>query len=199
MFMSYAPPQTLRYSLFTSRSNAAISIGLWYPQSNRRDVYVGGDFVMPKNGRWGFNNKYLLDFPTFPGQYVPDVENDVSGSNYFDRNTNILYVIIKGNQQVQIVTTESIIVSFLFPPLTTDEFFGDNLVHNLAAFFDVSPNKVRVVNIVRETARKRRSATNTTSVETPVTVDIEIADSPAERKYFCYICHHVSLVCSLSG
>ena len=184
MFMSYAPPQTLRYSLLTAQSNAAISIGLWYPQSNRRDVYVDGDFVMPQNGRWGFNNKYLLDNPTFPGQFVPDLSQDESGANYFDRNTNILYVIIKENQKVQIVTTESIIVSFLFPPLTADEFFGENLVHNLAAFFDVSPDKVRVVNIVRETSRKRRSASNTTSTEKSVSVDFEIADSPAERKLY---------------
>ena len=49
-----------------------------------------------------------------------------------------------------------------------DEFFGENLVSNLATFLGVPADKIRIMNVVRETSRRRRRNTEST------VIDIEI-------------------------
>lgn len=60
--------------------------------------------------------------------------------------------------------------------MTEDEFFGDQLVNNLAVFLKVPPGMIRITNIVRENsgARRRRRATG-------LTVEVEIKQPPTNQ------------------
>ncbi|XP_021343370.1 fibrocystin-L-like [Mizuhopecten yessoensis] len=170
---SSTSPQELRLFLLNSNEDEAVTLGIWYSQSNRRDVYTGDDLVLAQNAKI-VNGKYIVNPPSFVGEFVP-VSNstDATGTNYFDRDLNILYVLVRGSNPVKIVTNPSFIVSFQIPALTPEEFYGESLIRNLAAFFDVPPEKIRVVNIVRETTRRKRAASE------DITIQIEISDPPA--------------------
>ncbi|XP_060067607.1 fibrocystin-L-like [Ylistrum balloti] len=174
VFFSTTSPQTLRLFLLNSNDSQAVTLKIWYSQSNRRDVYVGEDLVLAKNARM-VNEKYIVDRPSVPGEFVPDEKsNDRTGTNFFDRNSNVLYVLLRGSSPVKIVTNPSFIVSFQIPALTPEEFYGEALVHNLALFFDVPPEKIRVVNVVRESGRRKRDADGYKNVV------FEISNNPIE-------------------
>ncbi|XP_021358214.1 mucin-3A-like [Mizuhopecten yessoensis] len=168
-------PQTLRFFLLNSNDNQVVTLGIWYSQSNRRDVYVNDELVLAKNARM-VNGKYVVDPPSYPGEFVPATDSsDVTGTNFFDRDSNILYVLVRGSSPVKIVTNPSFIVSFQIPALTAEEFYGEALIHNLALFFDVPPEKIRVVNVVRESGRRRRRRRD---VAEDMEIQFEISDPP---------------------
>ena len=48
--------------------------------------------------------------------------------------------------------------------MTIDEFFGDNIVENLATFLKVPKEKIRVMSVVRETSSRRRRNTDSTVI-----------------------------------
>ncbi|XP_069129825.1 fibrocystin-L-like [Argopecten irradians] len=166
-------PQTLRLFLLNSDDSQVVTVGIWYSQSNRRDVYVGEQLVLAKNARM-VNGKYIVDPPSYEGQFIPKTNStDVTGTNFFDRDSNTLYVLVRGNRPVKIVTNPTFIVSFQIPALTSEEFYGEALIHNLALFFNVPPEKVRIVNVVRESGRRKRQ------VDGNIEVQFEIGDPPA--------------------
>ncbi|XP_069115224.1 fibrocystin-L-like [Argopecten irradians] len=165
-------PQHLRYFLLNSDDTDSIKLSVWYSQPNRRDLFVDGNLVPPKNGRT-VNGAYILDPPTYPEEFMPNV-SDTSGQNYYDRDSGLLHFTIRGNKVVQVKTDPSVIVSFQFPAMTVDQFYGDQLVQHLAAFFDLPPHKVRVVKVVRETTPAGRRKRSTGYDE----VVVEISDTP---------------------
>ena len=55
--------------------------------------------------------------------------------------------------------------------MTVDQFFGDNIVQNLAAFLGLDSSRIKISNIVEQTRRKKRSNTG-------VTLDVEISSEP---------------------
>ena len=57
--------------------------------------------------------------------------------------------------------------------VSIDEFFGKNLINNLADLLGIDKSLIRVVNIVSESGRRRRR-----SSDNVVNVQIEIADPP---------------------
>lgn len=84
---------------------------------------------------------------------------------------------MKGPQAIDVISQDTIIVSFGLPALSVDEFFGENLVENLAAFLNIPLTKVRIMNVVSESSsgRRKRSAGG-------ITVEVEIGDEPSSGK-----------------
>lgn len=62
---------------------------------------------------------------------------------------------------VEAVIKQVVVVSLSLPPMEVDDFFGKNIVNNLAAFLGVPANKIRVVEIVREGSRRKRQTEGT--------------------------------------
>ena len=74
-----------------------------------------------------------------------------------------------GSSAVDVVIKEVVLVSLDLPPMSIDDFFGENIISNLAAFLEVPANKIRIVNIIRETNKKRET--------TGTSIQIEIGES----------------------
>lgn len=87
----------------------------------------------------------------------------------------MMNVLLRGSEPVQIRTSPVLFLAFNLPAMTEAEFFGENLVNNLAAFLKIPPNKIRITKIVREgtNARRRRS--------TGLTVEVEIREPPVQN------------------
>ncbi|XP_069115226.1 fibrocystin-L-like [Argopecten irradians] len=164
-------PQHLRFLLLNSNETDSIKLAVWYSQQFRLDVFVDGNFIAPENSRTE-NGKYILDPPQYEGHYMPNASLS-SGESYQDRDSGLLHFTLRGNKPLEIKTIPSVIVSFLLPPMTVDEFFGENLIHNLANFFDIDPSKVRIVKIVSEASKRRRKRSTGNSE-----VVVEVADVP---------------------
>lgn len=109
------------------------------------------------------------------GQYIPAL-NGTHGSNFFDPDYKMMHILLRGSTPVQISTSPVLFISFNLPAMTEEEFFGDQLVNNLALFLKVPPSMIRITNIVRESsgAKRRRRATG-------LTVEVEIKQPPSNQ------------------
>mgnify|MGYP001800206623 FL=1 len=67
-----------------------------------------------------------------------------------------------GTGVVDIIIKEVVVVSITMPPMTIDDFFGENIISNLATFLGVPANKIRIVDVVRETSSRKRETDGTT-------------------------------------
>lgn len=159
-------PQNSRFFLLNAKDTDCIVLSVWYSQPWRLDVYHDKVYVKPENVRFvNPGNRYIIDPPPVgqPDFYKPNVTGcqDVAGASYFDRDSGILTFNIRGSKPIEIKTVDVIIVSFQFPAMKETDFYGENIVMNIAAFCDIDPSRVRITNIVRETPsvgrRKKRS------------------------------------------
>ena len=51
----------------------------------------------------------------------------------------------------------AIVVSFSMPPMSVDDFFDEEkIIDNIAALLGIASSKIRVVNVVRESRRRKR-------------------------------------------
>ena len=107
-------------------------------------------------------------------EYTPKLSN-ATGTNYFDKDSGLLSIIIKGPQVIEVIAQDTVIVSFSMPALSTDDFYGDNIIQNLASFLNIPLTKIRVVNVVSEGSRRRKRSTG-------IVVEVEIGDEPSSCK-----------------
>lgn len=77
---------------------------------------------------------------------------------------------------MEIRTCPVLVIAFELPAMTEDEFFGDNLVQNLATFLKVPPDMIRITQIVREdgSARRRKRSVG-------LKVEVEIKKPPVQQ------------------
>ena len=160
-------PQSIRLHLLNTDVHQAVLVSIWYAVPNRLDVYTndGNVYVPPENyGLDLISNEAVLRPPSKddPYEYYPSVERSSAGDNYFDRESQTLYVLVRGNEPVLIKTSPLIVVTFNVPALSVDDFYGDRLVENLAAFLDLPPERIRIVDIIR--ARRKRATDDSTEV-----------------------------------
>jgi hypothetical protein len=78
-----------------------------------------------------------------------------------------------------VITIESVIVTFGLPDLTVDEFFGENIVENLATFLNIPYDKVKIMSVTSETSltRRKRSTGSGISVVIEVGNDAQSGNS----------------------
>lgn len=110
------------------------------------------------------------------GQYVPQL-SDMLGTNFFDQDYKMLKVIVRGSQPVEVRTSPLLVIAFELPAMTEDEFFGDNLVQNLAAFLNIPPEMIRITQIIPGDAGARRRKRST-----GLKVEVEIKKPPVQQK-----------------
>ncbi|KAM9385916.1 fibrocystin-L-like isoform 2-T2 [Pholidichthys leucotaenia] len=175
IFFSSVTPQKLRLIMLNSDSSESIVVSVFYSSHQRLDVYVENTLVVPTNAEWHDGIDYSLKKPVFQGQYVPQL-NETAGTNYFDQDNQMLMVLLRGSKPVEIRTSPLIVVSFSMPAMTADEFFGENLIHNLAAFLKIPSSMIRITKTIREdgNARRRKRSTG-------LTVEVEIKKAPVQQ------------------
>ncbi|XP_069815730.1 fibrocystin-L-like [Dendropsophus ebraccatus] len=174
VFFTSTSPQKLRLKLLNTNNTNSVIVGIYYSNPQRLDVYVNNVFVSPNNIQWQ-GSTYSMKEPTYQGQYMPQLSSLVLGENYFDKDYNMLYVLVRGSTPIEIRTSPLIVISFNMPAMTEDQFYGENLVKNLAAFLKVPANKIRITKIIREGSRRRKRAAGGLSVQ------VEISDPPVQE------------------
>ena len=64
-------------------------------------------------------------------------------------------------------------LTFGLPAVTIDEFFGENLINNLALFLDIPSENILIANAVTESRRRRKKRSNEITE-----ITIQIANQP---------------------
>ncbi|XP_072562121.1 PKHD1 like 1, tandem duplicate 1 [Paramormyrops kingsleyae] len=165
VFFTSTSPQKLRLMLLNADNSRAVRVAIFYSKPQRLDVYVNKSLVAPTNAIWNSDKTdFTLKEPTFKGQFIPKLESDAAGSNFFESTYKMLNILVRGSTPVEIRTSPLLFISFQLPAMTEEEFFGDNLVKNLALFLKISPSMIRVTKVVREGQQRRRRATGLTAV-----------------------------------
>ncbi|XP_052063080.1 fibrocystin-L-like [Mytilus californianus] len=170
-------PQGMRYFLLNTDDTQSVVLGVWYSKPFRLDVYYKNIHVMPQNGEWktiGGQQVYNLRPENEINEYVP-LPEDPAGTNWYDRDEGMLYFVVRGPSEIEIKTVMAVIISFKYPPATIDVFYGEQVAQYIADFFDIDPEKVRVVNIISANSGARRRKRST---DYDVLV-IEIGDEPS--------------------
>ncbi|XP_050924319.1 LOW QUALITY PROTEIN: PKHD1 like 1, tandem duplicate 1 [Lates calcarifer] len=176
VFFSSVSPQKLRLMMLNANPSESVLVSVFYSKPQRLDAYVDNKLVAPTNAKWN-NDKtdYTLQKPVYAGQYVPQL-NASEGTNFFDQDYKMLKVIVRGSTPVEIRTAPVLVLAFNLPAMTEDEFFGENLIQNLATFLKVPSNMIRITKIIREDggARRRKRSTG-------LKVEIEISKPPVQQ------------------
>ncbi|KAK3587659.1 hypothetical protein CHS0354_042443 [Potamilus streckersoni] len=180
MFFTSTSPQHSRYLLLDASESQAVRICAYYSQPNRLDVYHDGTYVLPKNAAYTPTGAMVLKRETYEGQYMPNVNTDASGTNYINIKTGIICFIVKSPRVIEIKTAEVIMVAFGLPMMTVDDFFGQNLVQNLAAFLSIPYSKIRIVNIINEQSSSGRHKRETFAGD-KTTIEVEIGNLPSSE------------------
>ncbi|OCT77099.1 hypothetical protein XELAEV_18032294mg, partial [Xenopus laevis] len=175
IYFTSTSPQSLRLILLNSDNSKAVRVGIFYSNPQRLDVYVNNSYVLPTNGDVQSNGGVLFKEPSYTGQYMPQLSSNVVGENFFDNDYKMLYILVRGSTPVEVRTTPLIVVSFNLPAMTVDQFYGDNLVRNLALFLKIPAQKIRITKIIAEGSRRRKRAAG------GLTVSVEIADPPGQQ------------------
>ena len=117
-------PQNLRLTLLNANSSQAIRVAIWYSTPQRLDVYRAGVYMYPTNAKLNLNNfGYKKRNPNLPDdQFEPQISS-VSGTNYYDRESQLLYVVVKGNVAVDVRTAPVIQVKLgnKYKPLLNED------------------------------------------------------------------------------
>ncbi|KAJ8026005.1 Fibrocystin-L [Holothuria leucospilota] len=169
-------PQKLRYHLLNADENQALVVSTFYSNPQRLDVYANGIYILPTNGVIE-NGVFTWKAPEAGetnADYYPSLSSQVLGSNYFDRDLDQLFILIRGPTVIEVLTTPVVMTTFGVPAVEVDNFFEENLVQNLANLLDIPPSKIRVVEIISEdSARRRRRSSG------EVEVVVEIGNQPS--------------------
>ncbi|XP_048254422.1 fibrocystin-L-like isoform X3 [Haliotis rufescens] len=169
VFFTSTTPQVIRLQLLNADNTKSVRVGVWYARRYRLDVYVGSTYIVPNNAEMK-GGKFSYKSGVTRTQCLPDPATAKHGDNCMLQDEGMMYVIVRGSEYVEIRTTAQVMVGLTFK--TELEFFGEDIVQNLAVFLNVKPSMVRVVSIVRASgARRRRAVTETTVV-------VEYGDPP---------------------
>uniref|UniRef100_A0A3P9KTK4 Polycystic kidney and hepatic disease 1 (autosomal recessive)-like 1 n=1 Tax=Oryzias latipes TaxID=8090 RepID=A0A3P9KTK4_ORYLA len=176
VFFTSVSPQKLRLMMLDASPSESVLVSVFYSKPQRLDVYVDNNLVAPNNAVWnGDKTDYILSEPISANEFVPKM-NATLGSNYFDQDYKMLRVLLRGSTPVEIRTSPVLVLAFNMPAMSEEEFFGGNLIQNLATFLKVPPNMIRITNVIREGggARRRKRATG-------LTVNVEIKKPPVQQ------------------
>ncbi|KAK3740701.1 hypothetical protein QZH41_019065 [Actinostola sp. cb2023] len=175
-FTSYAP-QKVRFHLLNSNETQVVRIGVYYKEPQRKDVYrrgmCGRLYMYPTNADLAAGQFKLKDIPSGAAKdyYYPPLSS-ISGSNYFDDDSNTLFVIVRGPEPVDIHTSPVVQIILSVQTVTVDEFFKNNLIQNLADLLGCDPSLIRYMDVISASRRRRRAVSGDTKIV------MQIANNP---------------------
>ena len=157
VYLTSTPPKQLRFRLLNADKNFKIRLSMYYATPQRIDLYKNDTFKAPTNVDYSSGKMQLID----PGQniakYLPTFMND-SGTNLFNSSDRKMYFALDGTCFIDLKIAPVLFIRFGVPAITPEQFFNtQTLIGNFALLLGVDASKIRRVQIVRESTKKRQS------------------------------------------
>ncbi|CAH1788932.1 unnamed protein product [Owenia fusiformis] len=180
VYFTGTSPQNLRLHLLNAYDNEAVRLSIYYKVPYRLDVYVDGTYRPPLNKDVNADGDEILKAPTYEGEFYPDISDGEAGDNFVNREWRQLYVLIRGNTPVTIRQAPVLRVTFNAPAQSIDDFFKTNLISNLVQLLGIDPSKIRIMNVVSASSRRKRMV-NVRKRDTEYDlITLEIGTEPTE-------------------
>lgn len=104
-YFSGTNPQKLRLTLLNADSSRVLRVAVWYNTPQRLDVYRKGVYIYPTNAMLGVRQfSYKQKDPSLPDDQFEPSLSSIGGANYYDRDKQLLYVVVRGSAAVDIWT-----------------------------------------------------------------------------------------------
>ena len=173
IYLTYVPPTTTRFRILNADSNFKIRLSMFYYSSKRIDLYRNGVNIAPTNAYLSQGQILLRNYTNSSvPSYMPSIAN-ASGTNFFYNRQ--IYFTMQASDLIEIKIAPVLSLAFGMPPLTPAQFFEPaTVVRNFALLLGIPASKIRTVNIVKATYKRRRRNTD------EITISLEIYDDPVE-------------------
>ncbi|XP_064635071.1 fibrocystin-L-like [Lineus longissimus] len=173
IYFTSTSPEHLRLRLLNVDTTDSVKLAVYYRLPQRFDLFYQDARVPPLNEGLNSNGDTAL-LPIAPGVDPTPSFSDGPGANYFDRDYKLLFFIMNGTTHIDIKMSAVLVLSFDMPAMSVDDFFGTEIVNNLAVFLGVPKSKIKFVSAVNaKTGSRRRRA-----VDDSMTVTFEVGDGP---------------------
>ena len=186
IWLSSTAPSRIRFHLLNSDDESStetpgsVLIKIWYKDTRRKDAYLDGDYVTPLNED---GNGYR----DIGNQYIP-THNQQQGSNYYDYNGQTMYLLVKGNTPVSVISADVVQLSFNLS-VSLEQFFDPaQFLNNLVAVLNIDLSTIRVVNVIAESRRRKRQSDSVTILKVeigdPPATEIDVPQTPSSEDQF---------------
>ena len=152
-------PLHSRFNIPFAPADCLIKMTIYNKRPNRVDTYVNGEFVVANNAELDSNGS--LKWTKGSSEHIPTLKSPL-GSNYHDKNAQVLHLVIGGgNYSFELKTVQSLIVEFgVMTELSEEEIYDNgNMAQNLATLLGIPQDRIKIINVISESssARRRRS------------------------------------------
>uniref|UniRef100_A0A8C2VLV7 Fibrocystin n=1 Tax=Chinchilla lanigera TaxID=34839 RepID=A0A8C2VLV7_CHILA len=145
-------PQVLRFILLGNKSTSKLLLGIFYHEIQSPRVFLGGSFIPPTLVH---SASSLLD--------------ESVGVNYFSITDNLLYVVVQGEEPIEIRTDVSLHLAFTMTFSSLEKGWEVVILEKITNFLQIDQNQIRVTHEMPGDERTLKA----------------IADSRAKRKRNC--------------
>jgi len=152
--LTSVPPIQMRFRLNNNEGGDPVLLKFFFQKPQRIDIYVGDQFIYPNNIDLTSDSFAMLPAND---DFIPKLDSQVEGENYFDPTTGFLYLLLRGTAPVDYRIQPSVVTK-VGATIDMDNFFEGDVAGNIAALLGIDPANIRVTNVVREGKRKRRFA-----------------------------------------
>ncbi|XP_047413699.1 fibrocystin isoform X2 [Sciurus carolinensis] len=150
-FADQTPP-VLRFYLLGNKSTSKFLLAIFYHELQRPRIFLGENFIPPSLVQ---SASSLLDEPI--------------GANYFNIMDNLLYVVLQGEEPIEIHTGFSIYLAFTVIFSVLEKGWETVMLERLTNFLKIDQNQIRFIHEMPGNERTLKT----------------IADSRAKRKRNC--------------
>jgi hypothetical protein len=156
--LTSTPPNQLRFRILDADSSFKIRLSMYYSTPQRIDLYKNDTFISPTNADFSTGKFRLKDIGANASAYMPNI-NSQSGTNFFSSADRKMFFSMDGANYIDLKIAPVLFVRIGVPAITPDEFFNSaTLVGNIAHLLGIDSSKIRRVNIVRASSRKRQAS-----------------------------------------
>ena len=156
VYLTSTPPETLRFRILNANAMFKVRLSMHYFTSMRIDLYLNGKYIEPSNAIYENGHMELLKYDdTTLSNYKPTVHN-ASGVNLYHKPDRKVYFAMDGTSIIDLKIAPVLFVRFGVPAVTPEQFFSKNtVIGNFAYLLDIEPSKIRRVEIIRASKKKR--------------------------------------------
>ncbi|VDP70345.1 unnamed protein product [Echinostoma caproni] len=173
-------PDALHLRLADAKDDYRVHLRLDYRQAARLDVFVNSEYVLPQNGVLNDQGQVVLDADMPHGQALPDVNKHPIGTNYYDPDEQLLYLVVGGSRTVEVHSTSYLKLSLTVDgEVLLDAFYLGYLRTKLAKYLGLLQSQVVVTRPAAEALYSERSRRVARSANpSTVQLDVIIAQPP---------------------
>lgn len=120
------PPPSLHIFLLGNRSFSKLILAVFYDEIQSPHVFLEKRFIPPT-----------------PVKSAPSLLDESAGANYFDIMNNLLYVVLQGEEPVEIHSSASINLAFTVRFSVLEKDWKRVILERLTCFLQIDPNQIK--------------------------------------------------------